>query len=377
VDNRTTNEICNDLADEISTIRDPRTGIAVVIDKSRLSDSTYVWAVLINCIASRIYDLNQQLILLRQGFNPYYATGAILDDVIQYRNLKRKSGSPTTTLVTFGTTGNPVVVPAGTIVATEDESVQFVTTAEAIAGDGAQPVKASCTQNGDIFVDVNSLKKILPSIPGVAIDSNNTVIIGTNDETELELKKRLASTYGTAGYGYLYSIEGAVMNLDGVKFAAAYADNVGKLNVVVLGGDDTEVATAIYENSSFMTAYSGNTTVTVKTKYLDRDVAISFTRPTEEIIAIKITVVVLPDTTLSHDVMTQMILGEFSKKLQAYQPGGTVVAVDLAGVVTQFQDRFIVSEIKFGDDSIKKLDGDKYANTNLASLTVEWKDTNA
>jgi hypothetical protein len=132
--------------------------------------------------------MNQQLILLRQGFNPYYATGRILDDVIEYRNLTRKKGSPTTTLVTFGTSREAIVVPAGTIVATEDESVEFVTETDAIAGDGAQPVKANCTKNGDIFVDVNALKKILPSIPEVSVISNNTVIIGTNDETELELK---------------------------------------------------------------------------------------------------------------------------------------------------------------------------------------------
>jgi hypothetical protein len=162
------------------------------------------------------------------------------------------------------------------------------------------------------------------------------------------------------------------MNLDGVKFAAAYVNYPGTLNVVVLGGNDTEVATAIYEHSVFLTAYSGNTTVTVKTKYLDRDVAVSFTRPTEEIVLINITVVILMVTTLSKDVMKRLILEEFSKKLQTYQPGGTVVAVDLAGVVTQFQDRFIVSEIKFGEDSWKKIDIDKYVNTNLDALTVRW-----
>jgi hypothetical protein len=271
----------------------------------------------------------------------------------------------------------PVVVPAGTILSTEDESVKFITEAEAHTGYGAPAVKARCTQNGNIFLDFNSLKKILPPIAGVSISSNTTIIIGTNDETELELKKRLASTYGTAGYGYLYSIEGAVMNLDGVKFSAAYADAVGKLNVVVLGGDDTEVATAIYEHSSFMTSYIGNTTITVQTKYLDRAVDVSFTHPIEEIISINITVIVLPTTVLSKDVMKKMILEEFSKKLQTYQPGGTVIAVDLAGVVTQFQDRFIVSEIKFGDATLKKIDKDKYANTYLDFIEVTWEEQNA
>ena len=280
---RTFDEIRRDLVLKINEIKDPTSGQNFNVD---INDPSDVIAIVVNCVASYLSEMGENILKFRQSLNPFTATGLELRDVMEYRGLTAKSGSRTTTKVNFrGTVGT--AIPGGAKLTNSDKTKIFLTDhVVVINGDGNASVTASCETIGAIPLAKNELTILVEPIFGVSSVSNVGVSIGTNDETDQEIHQRLKSLMTPSGDCYVDRIDSILMNLPGVKTAASYvgADqdkglNSGEFCCVVSGGDNNEIAQILFENNMFLLKTVGNTEVKLRSKYLNREYTVKFQRP--------------------------------------------------------------------------------------------------
>lgn len=307
---KTFDEIRRDLVDRINEIKDPTSRQNFSVD---INDPSDVIAIIVNCVASYISELGENLLKFRQSLNPFTATGLELRDVMEYRGLTAKSGTKTTTKVNFkGAKGT--VLPEGTKLTNSDKTKIFLTDHTVVINDdGNATVTASCEIVGAIPIANKELTALIEPIFGISSVENNGESIGTNDETDQEIHLRLKSLITPSGDCYIDRIDSALMNLSGVKSAASYvgADsdkglNAGDFCCVVSGGNDEEIAQILFENNMFLLKTVGNTEVRVQSKYLNREYTVKFQRP-EPISDLNMDLVVdIPNESLPNDLIDKL-----------------------------------------------------------------------
>ena len=292
---RTFDEIRRDLVNEINGIKDPTSGQNFNVD---INDPSDLIAIVVNCTASYLSEMSENILKFRQSLNPFTATGLELRDVMEYRGLTAKSGTRTTTKINFkGIKGT--AIPEGTKLTNVDKTKIFLTDyVVVINDDGDATVTASCEIAGAIPLAKGELTTLVEPIFGVTSCSNVGGSIGTNDETDQEIHQRLKSLMTPSGDCYIDRIDSVLMNLPGVKTAASYvgADqskglNAGEFCCVVSGGNNEEIAQTLFENNMFLLKTVGNTAVNVRSKYMNREYTVKFQRP-EPISDIRIAIVV-------------------------------------------------------------------------------------
>jgi hypothetical protein len=378
MDNRTLDEIRNDLVKSISAVRDELTGYNFSPD---VNDPSDLLAVIINDIALQIQDKNEQLLRLRSALNPFKATGRELRDVIEYRGLTAKSGTPSTAVAVFTGLTPGVLMPAETVLSNDDETKLFITEND-LTAESEEPVsvKIHSQQIGSILLSANELTKILPPIPGLSFDSltAQNILIGSTGETDKDIHLRLEQSSGSDGAGFLDVMDTALMNIDGVKSAAAYVGPdhdiaLYTLCCVVSGGDDTEVARTIFEKNMFLMKYSGNTSVDIKSEFFGRTYVVTFWRPTQQVL--KISVKIRGTDNLPDDIDGE-ILADVSRFLQQFGAGSTLYSADLLSFINESNGiyKMLTAEFTGGSDGYVKLDWNKIASTDAENLTIEHVD---
>ncbi|MDR1333697.1 MAG: baseplate J/gp47 family protein [Holosporaceae bacterium] len=338
MDNRTFNQIRNDLLSAINAIYDPKTKLNFNVDPNSATDLV---AVLVNNIALQVLDKNEDLIRLRSCLNPYKATGNELRDVISYRGLTVKNATPTTTVVVFK--GRPnTLIPEGTQLKNDSGSITFLTTTALQLPDSTvelfveASVSAACSQAGSIIVLVNELKQIDPPISDVTIVGNTQITIGTDEESDQDVKSRLLQSVGSFGMGFLDVMDSSIMNIDGVRSAVTYigsSHNIpdGSICCLVEGGSDEEIAQTIFEKNSFLYGYYGNTNVTVLSTYLNRPYQIKFMRPIQKIVYVDITIQKISNE--YPDNIDQFIFKSVQQYLLQLRAGVTAYGVNCANYI--------------------------------------------
>lgn len=204
--------------------------------------------------------------------NPDYASGEFLDAIASLFNISRKSATKTSVActITISPSATPnVIIPKGTTV--EDingntfESMSNVT----IPYGESDIVIFYCTKAGAIEVPAGSIKSP-PSIAGVSkIEQYSNGIIGSDQESDASLLKRLSVERYT-GKGLVADVISALNKIDGVIACKVYNNGTSEeitvgidttvdehsILVIILGGDDDSIARALIENVSAGCGYT-------------------------------------------------------------------------------------------------------------------------
>jgi hypothetical protein len=346
-----------------------------------VNDPSDLVAVIINNIALQISDKNEQLLRIRSALNPYKATGRELRDVIEYRGLTAKKGSPTTAIAIFTNMTPGILMPSGTVLSDDGETKLFVTESDVIANSGeiVTPVETGihCTQTGSILLLGNELTKIVPPIAGLTFDKIEAinVSVGTSAETDKDIHLRLNQSVGAGGYGFSDTIDSALMNLNGVKSATTYVGDMhdipqNTMCCVVSGGNDSEIAAAIFEKNMFLLKYLGNTTVEVKSAYLNRTYLIRFERPATEILKIKVQIKTFDKRA---DNINIKILADIITFLQQFGPGSVIYIADMIMFVNNGNNLYKIVSGVFDDADVSiAVDWNRTASTNADSLVINY-----
>lgn len=285
----------------LALIVDPRTGEKPF---QNATDDTILQQV-VAIFAEAVSNVENAAAITNRQRDPLTATGAMLSALVQLNAILRKAGAPT--IIPLTLTGTPsTLVPAGSVVSTADNLYAFAINADVvIPQSGTAPAIGICTTETDADPDPGTVVVIQTPVSGWDSTTNGvTVSVGSTEETDAKLRARQQLSTNATSYRQIEAVRAAVANVEGVSFVRAYQNSgletdergiPGKsIACVVVGGDDADIADAIFFRVPIGIGYYGNVS---KTIYDDMGMgtAVQFSRPTERLVSVRIQMSVVVD----------------------------------------------------------------------------------
>lgn len=231
--------------------------------------------------------------------NPDLASGLSLDYLMALNGLRRMTATQSTAVVTAsGVEGT--LIPAGSIVMDANGN-QWATDADATIGSGGSvTIQVTAVNAGHISADAGSISRIMtPTAGWISVTNEAAATAGRDTETDAEARERRAASVSNTGMSMLETILGTVRSLNGVQKARLYENDTASTNAdgipahsicaVVLGGDNQEIAEAVFKKKSLGCGTYGSQTVTV-TDVFGNDYSVKFSRPVETAISVQLTI---------------------------------------------------------------------------------------
>lgn len=231
--------------------------------------------------------------------NPDFATGNSLDLLLPLNGMSRKQATYSTVVLKLtGDVG--AVIPAGSKAIDDDGYIWDTDEDFEIPEDGYGEVNATCETAGAIAAPAGAINMIYTPVTGWSIVVNEAdAEIGTNVETDAEVRARRNLLLTTGANGTQDAIVRALINLSEVEFVSLNTNDTGSTDAngipahsfcaVVKGGEAADIAEAIYKNKAPGVSTYGNTTE----NYLDsagHTIPVKFSRPTEITTTVTITI---------------------------------------------------------------------------------------
>jgi len=162
-------------------------------------------------------------------------------------------------------------------------------------------VLAKCTQRGANDPKEGEINQLVTTLTGVTdVRNTDTLVIGSDDETDGELRFRQQRSTSLTAYRVVEAIYAAIFNVPGVRYVRVYQNSTQypkdsrnipfkEFCAMVLGGDETAIAEAIFLRVPLGQIGWGDITH----NFTDRQgitYPISFSRPVEVPVYIKINI---------------------------------------------------------------------------------------
>lgn len=231
--------------------------------------------------------------------DPDLASGLSLDYLLALNGLRRMAATNSTAVVTAsGTEGT--LIRAGSIVMDANGN-QWSTNADATIGsEGSVSIAVTAVEAGHISADAGSISKIMsPTAGWISVTNEEAANAGRDVETDGEARERRAASLSNTGMSMLEAIIGTVRSIAGVQKTRVYENDTSSTDgngipahsicAVVLGGEDEEIATAIFKKKSPGCGTYGNNTETVQDIF-GNNYSVKFSRPVETPIIVQMTV---------------------------------------------------------------------------------------
>ncbi|WP_304354227.1 baseplate J/gp47 family protein [Brachyspira innocens] len=263
--------------------------------------------------------LQESVILLSQfqdmaantmnGISPSYANDFLVLELGEAFGLKIKDKQlPNTTITFYGLPG--VIIPEGVQISNADNSKTFTTTtSDIIKANGEVTIYCEGADYYDDIAPANSLNVLVNQIQNVSRCTNlNDAVESTPAETISQFRERfqnraMANRSGTIAVltNKLKEIEGVQDRLCTYKASQIVEEGVSKavLEVIVGGGDDYQVALAIFNSVLYPDIFVSNPsrgetnrTVNINVTFNSVDFPITYTRPKINQLSINISLTV-------------------------------------------------------------------------------------
>lgn len=255
-----------------------------------------------------IHQKDTELAYLANQFNPLTASGKWQDALGKIYFLTRKPAIASSAICTL--TGlNGTVVEAGAQIRSSYDQTLW-TLAETVTintiADNTYTATGTftCNEPGAVSAGVGTLNQIVTTTPGWdTVTNSNSAVVGQDEESQAAFEARRFQSVALNARGTVAAVYARVAQVDNV--IAVYAiDNKTNVNkvvdgytlsphsiyVAVLGGLDSDVANAIYNSVSAGCDYNGNTSVQVTDQNTSAVETVTFMRPDDLNVYIKVTV---------------------------------------------------------------------------------------
>ena len=236
-----------------------------------------------------------------QEIDPASAAGVVLDNLASLLGLTRKAATKSVIASSGVTlTGTPgTVVPIGTRFSVSATGKQFeLLSAVTIGGGGTITTNATAVLTGPTAAAIGALDTIDTPVAGLSSITNTVAAtVGTNEETDEELRERRSSSLSATGRATVNSLFSRIGDLDGVTSIRVIENSTGavvsgqdphSVQVVVLGGTTQEILDEIWESKPAGIATYGTSSGTVTDGAGDTH-TVKYTVPTTVTIHIKVT----------------------------------------------------------------------------------------
>ena len=256
-----------------------------------------------------IAEIQDMLANVMNSISPSYANDFIVRELGAAFGLKIKDKALSNTTITFyGLTG--VVIPKGVAIGNADGSKKFITTkSDIINASGQVSIYCEGADYYDTPTPANTLNVLLNKVLNVTSCTNlNNAVESTPAETISEFRTRfqnraLANRSGTVATlnDELKKVEGTVDRLCTYQSSQIIEEGVKEavIEVVVGGGDDYQVALAIFNSVLYPDIFVSNPsndetnrTVNINVTFNGVDFPIVYTRPKINQLSINISLTV-------------------------------------------------------------------------------------
>lgn len=258
---------------------------------------------LIDSQTAAIHQKDVELAFLAQQFNPQTASGRWQDALAKIYFINRKPAINSTCVCTL--TGiNGTTVTAGALIRSSyDQTLWSLNKDTTIGADGTTTATFTCQSEGAIQAGVATLTQIVTTVPGWDAVTNATAAeVGQLVESHAAFEARRYQSVALNGRSTTTAVYARVAEVDSV-IAAYVTDNKTNVNktidgytlsphsiyVAVIGGADDDIAKAIYSSVSAGCDYNGNTTVNVTDPNTEGVETVTFMRPTQMPLYVKVT----------------------------------------------------------------------------------------
>ena len=185
-------------------------------------------------VAQATLDNYQLLAGVYASFDPSQATGTNLDRDCAYNGVVRDAGTYTQQLIAVTVTA-AITLPGldffpefpYTVQDAQGNQYQLITTTNLVSP-GTQSLLFEASLIGPVQSAPNTITVPVTILPGVTAVNNPTgpTTLGTNEETDPQLRIRRAASTALPSKGYLTGLYGALLDIEGVSYAAVY-ENTG------------------------------------------------------------------------------------------------------------------------------------------------------
>ena len=256
------------------------------------------------------------------AFNPSAASGVSLSNLVQLNGITRlPSTSSRVQLSIIGVPGT--IVPAGSLVSTNDIGNQFATENEVTIEIGnVSFVYASAVLTGPINGLDGTITRIDTPITGwTSVTNTLDALLGTNEETDVELRARREKSVARDAQAMVDAIFAAIANIEGVTQIVVLENdtNVTDTNglpphsfqVIVVGGNDIIIGDTIWLKKPAGVLSFGTTTVEIlDSQGLGHD--ISFSRPTTVPIYVIVNLTTFSDYPVDGDALIKQSIVDYA-----------------------------------------------------------------
>ena len=220
-------------------------------------------------------EKDNDMIYIANMFNPKNATGVWQDALAAIYFLNRKIALPTYVTCqvrgAYGTT-----IPYGALVQDVNGYTFLNTSVVVIGSSGTTNIYVRCTETGAVEVAPNTVTQIVTTVPGWdSVTNPSAGITGRDEESQAAFENRRAGSVGKNSHGAVASIYGTIADLNNVVAVLVLenttnADKTIKgvtlaghsVYISVYGGDNTDIARAIYNKIDGGVGTQGNTMLT-------------------------------------------------------------------------------------------------------------------
>lgn len=304
-------------------------------------------------------------VLVSNAINFNLASGIILDAWGANFGLVR--GSATSSQVTATITGVAgTVISANSQAATQNGDIFYLENQVTIPVGGEVTATFLSLEKGEIPCPVNSLTKIVDGTLGwETITNTAAAIIGTNRESDASFKQKFYDAGLFSGMSLIEDYDNALMNVPNV--ISAYVRDNGTSSAVtydtvtiaahsvyacVDGGDNTEVATALFKRKSAgsdWTAVSGQSvTVNVTDETYGDTYAVTFNRPSNVNIYAAVSCSAGTSTEPDIETAVKTAITNYINKLRI---GGDVILLSLAAAISAAVPGINLTSLTIGTSS--------------------------
>lgn len=257
-------------------------------------------------IDSQVATVNQkdsEVLYLAQQFDPRTAEGRFQDALAEIYFIKRKSAINSYAICTLnGRAGTQI--SAGALIESEIDGTQWSLDQDVtIPAEETITAQFTCLTEGAISASVGTLTKIVTTVTGWDAVTNATATVGTLEESQSAFEQRRRESVALNARSTVNAVYANVAQCDGV--IAVYAvDNKKNISetidnysltphsifVSVIGGENADIAKAIYDNLSAGCDYNGNTEVDITNEFSGAVETVKFYRPAQFDIYVKVSI---------------------------------------------------------------------------------------
>ena len=343
---------------------------------------------IIDSQTASITQKDSELLYLANMLNPLKATGIFQDALAEIYFLQRKPAIPSIAVIKCTGLPGTVIPVSAQVMSTADDTVWQNTEAVTIGPDGTCECVFECQSSGLISAAAGTLSRINTMVAGWDTAVNpQAATVGQNAETQGAFEARRYASVGLNSRGTIAAVYARVANCANVVSCIVrenktnmpievdgYYIKAHSIFVSVVGGTDKDIAEAIYNSCSAGCDYNGNTTVAVTDSATKAVENVTFYRPDEYDVYVKVTLAgkdSLPDE--YEKTVKSAVYDNFYGESSATIGGDPILRV--APGDTVLASRFMPSVLDSGISQVVSIrvssDGKTYTESVHIPITVD------